>query len=90
VQLGITFGGLAERKPFPATEVSLDQVIFDADVESERLGGSRGGVICALQRRGDDGRDTALLREKLGSGLGLAPTDISQCRIAAAGIPSLR
>ena len=90
MQFRIAFGGLAERQPLPRTEIGLDQVVVDTDVEAERLGRRRGSVVRALQRRRDDGRDAARLREKLCGRLGLAPADVGQRRVASAGIPPLR
>ena len=51
VQFRVTLGGLAERQALPRTEVGLDQVVVDGDVEAQRLGRRRRGVVGALQRR---------------------------------------
>ena len=61
--LRIAFGGLGEGQPFQVPGISLDQVVVDGDVQTERLGGRRRGVVGALQRRGDHGGDPAALRQ---------------------------
>ena len=50
VQLRIPFGGLDERHALPCAEVGFDEVVVDGDVETERLGRRRSGVVSALQR----------------------------------------
>ena len=50
VQLRIPFGGLDERHALPCAEVGFDEVVVDGDVETERLGRRRRGVVSPLQR----------------------------------------
>jgi len=91
VQFRITCAGLAERQTFPRTEVGFQSSRRRRDVEPKRLGGPAAAVVIrALQRRGDDGRDAALLGEELCGGLGLPPAYVGQRRVTAAGIPPLR
>ncbi len=61
VQLRVAFGGLGEGQALPRAEVRLDQVVVDGDVEAQRLGRLRRGVVGPLQRRRDDRGDATPL-----------------------------
>ena len=46
----VAVGGFGEGQTLPRTEIRFDQIVVDGDVEAERLGGLRRGVIGPLQR----------------------------------------